>query len=201
MSYDQLPSKETIDRTIAALINKGYNALYAENGEDAKSKALEILPAGVEVMNMTSMTLLALGLVDEVLQSGRYQPIRKMWEGMDKSQVKEVHRLEAVQDWAIGSVHALTEDGRLMIASRTGSQMAAYVYGALNVLWVIGAQKIVKDIDDGFKRIYEYVLPLEDARAREAYGTGSSVNKLLIINDEVARGRINLIIVDEALGF
>ena len=120
---------------------------------------------------------------------------------MDKSQVKEVHRLEAVPDWAIGSVHAVTEDGRLMIASRTGSQMAAYVYGAFNVLWVIGAQKIVKDIDDGMKRIYEYSLPLEDKRARETYGTGSSVNKMLVFNDEHVQGRINIILVNEVLGF
>jgi hypothetical protein len=118
-----------------------------------------------------------------------------------RTQKLDMNRLGAAPEWATGSVHAVTRDGHLLVASRTGSQMAAYVYGALKVLWVVGAQKIVEDLDDGIRRIYEYVLPLEDARAMQVYGTHSGVNKLLVINEELEAGRLHLILVNEALGF
>jgi len=89
----------------------------------------------------------------------------------------------------------------VMIASATGSQLPAYVYGSSHVIWIVGSQKIVKDMEEGLKRIYEYVFPLENERAMKAYGMGSGVNKLLIVNKEVSLGRITIIIVKEKLGF
>ena len=53
----------------------------------------------------------------------------------------------------------------------------------------------------GRRRVYEHALPLEDARAYEAYGIHSAVNKLLIINREITPGRITVVLVDEVLGF
>jgi hypothetical protein len=89
----------------------------------------------------------------------------------------------------------------VLIASNTGSQLPAYVYGARHVIWVVGTQKIVKDVSEGMQRIWEYCLPLEDERAREAYGVGSAVNKLLIIHGEVRPNRITVIFVKAVLGF
>ena len=70
---------------------------------------------------------------------------------------------------------------------------------------IIGAQKIVSDVEAGMRRIYEYCYPLEDARARQAYGVPSGVNNILIINKiinkAVTAGRFTAIIVNERLGF
>jgi hypothetical protein len=66
---------------------------------------------------------------------------------------------------------------------------------------VIGGQKIVADLETGIRRIFEYSFPLEDLRAREAYGVPSGVNNILIINHTVAADRIAVILVHEALGF
>ena len=119
-----------------------------------------------------------------------------------KNQGREMQKLGAAPEWAIGSVHAVTENGEVLIASASGSQLPAYAYGSSNVIFVVGAQKIVKNVDEGIKRIYEYCLPLESERARIAYGVpGSSVNKILIINKEFQEKRINLIFVNEVLGF
>ena len=74
-------------------------------------------------------------------------------------------------------------------------------YGAGTVIWVVGSQKIVPDREAAFKRIYEYSLPREDERAREAYGMGSGVNKVLVVNREFMPGRITVILVKQELGF
>jgi hypothetical protein len=101
----------------------------------------------------------------------------------------------------VGSVHAATEEGSLLIASASGSQLAPIASGAGHVVLVVGAQKIVSDFNAGLRRIYEYCFPLEDLRAREAYGVPSGVNNVLIINKAIARGRITAILVNEPLGF
>jgi len=200
--FGNLADKETVQRTKEALEKNGITVFVVETGQEAKKKVLELIPEGAEVMNMTSMTHQAISTVEEINQSGRFNSVRNKLNRMDmKTEWPEMRRLGAVQEWAIGSVHAVTEQGQLMIASRSGSQLPAYAYGAAHVIWVIGAQKIVRNLEEGFKRIYEYSLPLEDERARKAYGTGSSVNKILIINKEVASGRLFVILVKEKLGF
>ena len=101
----------------------------------------------------------------------------------------------------LGSVHAVTESGALMTASMSGSQLGPYASGAGRVILVVGTQKIVSDLDEGLRRINEYSLPLEDARAQAAYGIRSAVNKVLIINREIVPERITVVLVDEVLGF
>lgn len=200
--WDRIASENSIERTIAALKKNGINAFYAENEEEARELVFRILPGGAEVMAMSSVTLDDLG-ISKKISEGRYESVKDKLKSMDsKIEGKEMRKMGAGPDYAVGSAQAVTEDGRIAIASATGSQMSAYVYGAGHVIFVVGAQKIVKDLDEAMRRIYEYCLPLESERAKKAYGVaGSSVNKILIINKEVKEGRINIIIVNKALGF
>src|SRR5258708_7105706 len=162
MNYAQLASAESINKTIEALKANNINAELVQTAAEAKEKVLEMLPEGAEVMNMTSVTLDTIGVSKEILESGKYNPIRNRLNKMDrKTQSLEMQKLGSAPEWTVGSTHAITEQGQVIIASNTGSQLPAYAYGSAHVIWVVGAQKIVKDLDDGFKRIYEYVLPLE----------------------------------------
>ncbi|MBU6389414.1 LUD domain-containing protein [Patescibacteria group bacterium] len=203
MGFDQLASEEQINRAVEALTANGFSVEVLPSGEAAKQRVLELLPEQAEVMNMTSVTLETIGVAKEILESGRYDAVRNRFKTLDaKTQASEKRKLGAGPDWALGSVHAVTEDGKVIIASATGSQLPAYLYGAGRVIWVVGTQKIVKDLEEGKKRVYEYVLPLESERARQAYGgAGSSVNKLAIIHKEGSAGRITLLLVKERLGF
>jgi hypothetical protein len=202
VAFNALPSRNSIDRTIAALEKKDISVVFAETGADARAAVLSIIPEDAKIMNMTSMTLSALGIDKEINESGRYESIRNRLNGMDRgSQNEEMQMLGTAPPWATGSVHAVTAEGEIMIASKTGSQLPAYAYGATRVIWVVGAQKIVADRDEGFRRIYEWCQPHENERALKAYGTGSSVNKIMIINEEIVPGRLTLVLVDEVLGF
>ena len=202
--WDKLADEKTIKNTVAALKANGIDAQVAENRQEAKRKVLELIPESSEAMTMTSVTLDTIGLSEEINKAdSRFRPVRDKLYAMDRNtQVQEMNRLGAAPEFAVGSAHAITEDGHVLIASNTGSQLPAYSFGALHVIWVVGAQKIVKNTDEGIKRIYEHSLPLESERAKKAYGVpGSAVNKVLIINKEVQPGRIKLILVKEKLGF
>lgn len=198
MDWNKIADRETIEKTIAVLRANGIEAELVETGADAKKRVLQLIPEGSQVLTMTSVTLEQTGIAEETNESGRYDSVRQK---LGARQDHEASKLRSAPDVAIGSVQAVTEDGHLIIASATGSQLPAYAYGAGKVIWVAGSQKIVKNVEQGLKRIYEYVLPLEDQRARKAYGVGSAVNKLLIFNKEGQKGRAHLILVNERLGF
>jgi acyl-CoA hydrolase len=191
-----------VRRAIEALEGNGINVVRARDRAEARQLVLDMIPAGANVHHGASQTLDATGISKELDTSGRYDPIGPRAWSMDRAtQGAEIRRLTAAPDIMLGSVHAVTETGSLIVASMGGSQLGPYVSGAGRVILVVGRQKIVADLDEGMRRINEYALPLEDARAMAAYGIHSAVNKVLIINREVFPGRITVVLVDEALGF
>jgi L-lactate utilization protein LutC len=201
--WAQLASDQSITAAAAALEKNQVHALIVNTGQEAKQKVLELIPAGAEVMTMTSITLDTIGLTPEINESGKYKSVRTSLTQMDREKDgREMQKLGAAPEWSIASIHAVTEEGQIMIASNTGSQLPAAAYGADHVIFVVSTKKIVKNFDEGMKRIYEYTLPLESERAHKAYGVpGSAVNKMLIINHEVKPNRITVIFVKEDLGF
>src|SRR3989344_3033301 len=202
IKWKTIPTKEIIERTIVSLKKNGMDAIFVEKGE-AKQKVLELIPKGAEIMTMTSVTLEALGIKEAIDNSEEYDAVRKKLATMNKAtQSREMQKLGAAPDWAIGSVHAITENGQVVVAPNTGSQLPAYVYASNHVIWVVGAQKIVENLDEAMKRLYEYTLPLESERARKAYNVpGSNVSKMLVVSKEINAGRITVVIVNDVLGY
>jgi hypothetical protein len=191
-----------VQRAATALEVNGFTVLRATSAADARRIVLDLIPTGSKVHHGASQTLEVTGIIQELEASGRYDPIGPRIRIMDRAtQGDEIRRQATAPDVMLGSVHAVTETGSLMAASSSGSQLAAYVGGAGRVILVVGTQKIVAAIAEGLQRSNEYAFPLEDARALEAYGVHSGVNKVLTINREVVPGRITVVLVDQALGF
>ena len=200
--FGTVADEASVKRTVAALEANGISVLRAPDSAAARRIVLDLIPDGSQVHHGASRTLDVVGITDEIDNSGRYDPLRPRIWGMDrKTEGDEIRRLGAAPDVMLGSVHAVTETGSLLAASMSGSQLGPYVSGAGRVILVVGTQKIVSDLEEGLRRINEYVFPLEDARAQAAYGVHSGVNKVLIINRELTPGRITVVFVDEVLGF
>src|SRR5512138_1974733 len=200
--FAKLASDERIQRTAKALEANGIHTLIAENGEEAKRLFFELVPEGAEVFLGASVTLETIGIRDEIDKSGRYNALRPKMFAMDRAtQAREIRKLGGAPDYAAGSVHAVTEDGHVLIASNTGSQLGPYASGAGKIVWVVGAQKLVKDLDEGFRRIQEYCYPLEEVHMHQLYNAPTAINKILIVNRELRPNRITMIIVKEELGF
>lgn len=201
--YKQIPDQAVINKTLESLVSNGMTASAVETKEEARQAVLDLLPAGSPVMTMTSETLREIDIEQEINEGSQYVSLKKKLYSMDRAtQNHEMQSLGSAPEYVVGSVHAVTQGGEIIIASNTGSQLPAYAYGATHVIWVIGAQKIVENLDYGMKRIKDYVLPLESERAKKAYGApGSNISKILIVNREVNPGRINIIIVKQLLGY
>lgn len=204
MDFSKPASKEQITRTVESLQKNGMTVTVVKNGAEAKAKVLESLPQGGDVLTMTSVTLDTIGVSQEINESGKYTSIRQKLNSLDREKdSRQMQELGAAPEYTVGSVHAISEDGTVIVASNTGSQLPAYAYGSPHVIWVVGAQKIVKTMEEGMKRLYDYVLPLESERAHKAYGVPASyISKILIFHREVNPSRIHIILVEEeSLGF
>ncbi len=194
-----------IENVITNLKKNGITAEVVSSKEDALERVKELIPDGAEVMTMSSETLRLSGIADEINKGDKFISVKNKLSEMDReTENLEMQKLGAAPTYAIGSVHAVTEEGHVFIASNTGSQLPAYVYGSSHVIWIVGTQKIVKDDNEAIKRIYEYVLPKESVRLSKQYGDPnlkSNVSKLLIVNKEINPERIKIIFVKEELGF
>jgi hypothetical protein len=199
--FARLASDEQIATAVAALTANGMAAEVVANGAQARSRVLDLLPEGAEVFTSMSRTLDTLDLSAAINESSRYHPLRSQLKTLDRqTQGREWRRLVSSPEYVVGSVHAVTEQGQVLIASASGSQLASYVFGAGHVIWVVGAQKIVRDLGEGLRRVREYSYPLEHERMHALNGTGSFVTKILVVEHE-RPGRISVLLVKEALGF
>ena len=118
--FARLAGDEQIQRTVRALEAHGIHALVAENGEEARRMFFEIVPEGAEAFLGASMTLEKLGIRDEIDKSGRFDALRPKMFAMDrKTQGREIRKLVGAPDFAAGSVHAVTENGKFLKFSLT----------------------------------------------------------------------------------
>ncbi|HKB88371.1 MAG TPA: lactate utilization protein [Patescibacteria group bacterium] len=205
MDYSKLANKEIIDKTIKSLEEKGYSVFAVENGVEALEKIKLIIPKGASVMNGTSTTLNQIGYAD-FLKSGNtgWNDLHtKIVSENDPEKRKELRKQSTMSDYYLGSVHAMAENGEFIIASNSGSQLPHVAFTSSNLIFVVGTQKIVPNLDEAMKRLEEYVYPLEDKRMKSLYGVGSGISKILIFKKEnPAMGRkVNIILVNKNLGF
>lgn len=192
----------TIKQTAEAMRRRGFNVQIAVDRDDARQRILDLIPAGAEVGQGASKTLDDIGVTAAIETSGEYEAIRPRLRSMDRAtQGVEIRKLGASPDVWLNSVHAVTAEGTMLIASFGGSQLGPIVSGAGKVVLVVGAQKIVPDLETALRRIEEYCYPLESARLQAAYGIPSRINKIVILNGEVTPDRVNVVFIPESIGF
>jgi hypothetical protein len=201
--YTAVADEAAINKTIEGLAARNITATVVADAAAAKQAVLALLPKGAEVFAVTSKTLEALGLDTIINESGDYDSVRQKLHALqgDDAKKQEQRRLGSAPEYVVGSVHAVAQDGQVLIASNTGSQLPAYAYGAGHVIWVVGAQKITPSLDEAHRRLLGHVVPLENERSLQAYGAPTNLSKLLIFSKEVNPERVQMIIVKEALGF
>lgn len=200
-AYTVPASEETIQRVAAGLRERNIQAVIVDSGDDARQLVMERVPAGAEVHCGKSKTLQDAGIMDLIMDPNRYDALRPRYMKMDRqTQAREIRKLIAGPDYMLGSVAAVTEDGILVAASATASQLGPYAYTSGKVILIVGSQKIVPDLDTALRRIREYILPWEDAQVRPVVPTGSFVGKILIIEQEWISGRVEVILVRKPIG-
>jgi hypothetical protein len=194
-------SAADLDSLAANLRERNFEVVIVESAAEAKDAVMARIPEGAQVHSGKSKTLEDSGVFKELMESDRYDFIRRRTMKMDRAtQGDEIRRLSAAPDVMLGSVHAVTQAGQLVVTSASGSQIGPYASGAGKLILVVGSQKIVRDLDTAFRRIADYVFPWEDARLREQIGIGTAITRTLIIERDFRPGRTTIILVREPIG-
>lgn len=205
MDWSKPANEESVGKAAAALKANGFNVVIVNDRRAALEEATKLVPEGAEVMTAGSTTLSEIGFTD-LLKSGNHRWMNLKEEIVKEKDPQKQHelRLRSVSaPFMLGSVHAITENGELLTASASGSQLPGYAFSSHNLVLVVGTQKIVKSMDDAMQRIKEYSVPLEDKRMKAAGMGGTMYAKLLILFKEPAfmQRKVTVILVKEKLGF
>jgi len=198
--FDVLPDEQTVAATVSALESHGFSVEVVDDLTAARKTVLSRIPHGARVWKNTSITLDESGISAEVdAPGGPYESVRLQMTAQNYAS-RQMKEIAAAPDYALGSVHAITQDGELLIGSASGSQFATVAWGAQHVVLVAGLQKVVRDLETARRRVREYSLALENVRAQEAYGQDSRLNKTLEIYGDMP-GRTHLVLIRQVIGY
>jgi hypothetical protein len=205
MDYETLAAEGSIDKTIASLKSNNFDGLVVESGAEALAKIKELIPKGASVMNGASTTLQQIGFID-YLKDGAHG-----WNNLhatilaetDKEKQGDLRKQAILSDYYLGSVHALSQTGEMVIASNTGSQLPHLAYTSPNLVLVVSTKKITPDLMSAFERLDKHVVPKEDVRLMGVYNAHTMHSKTLILHKENPNmgRRVLVILVKENLGF
>jgi hypothetical protein len=201
--WSSVPAEPIVASTAAAVEKRGVRVIRTADGAGALEILRAIIPPGSEVMHGSSTTLIEIGY-ENLLDTN---PLGwKDYHALiaaenDEWRRADLRRHAITAEYFLSSANAITRDGELVACDRTGSRTGAWLFGAKNLIIVAGANKIVQSLDEAHRRIREYAFPLENVRARHAYGIASGINKCAILAQEVSFGRTTLVLVNEVLGY
>jgi LUD domain len=188
---------EQLHRAADALRGHGFVVHVVDTAADAKDLVRGLLPTDRTVFTSASETLRETGIAGDIDGSGDFRSVRAA-AGDDLDTAARLS-LGRTADVVVGSVHAVTEEGQLVAASASGSQLAPYALAT--AIWVVGAQKVVPDLATALRRVRTYSYPREWERMMGAYGRPSMLGKILILEREYLPERATVVLVREPLGF
>jgi L-lactate utilization protein LutB len=202
-TWNSIPTDEIVEKTAKAIERRGIRVILAGNASEALSVLKKVIPQGAEVMNGSSTTLIEIGYEDYISEN------RSGWKLMhdvitaenNDEKRAELRRKSVASEYFVSSANALSQTGEIVACDATGSRVGAWPFAAGHLILVAGINKIVPSLEDALNRVRQYAYPLENVRAKRAYGIPSIIGKCVILSHEKNEGRIILILVKEALGY
>lgn len=195
-------------KVIKGLASRNMKGFYARSKAEALQTALSLIPAGSSVTMGGSVSAREIGLVD-ALKLGDYNFIDR-----DMSDDKRAAALAAYDvDVFLSSCNAMTEDGVLVNIDGNANRVSAIAFGPRKVIFIVGMNKVCKDVDGAMKRARNVAAPVNAQR----FGlntpcslTGSCMDcksadticcQFLVTRYSRHADRIYVILVNDNLGF
>src|ERR1044072_1465909 len=181
------------------MAERNYTVHVVDTVGEARALVRGLLARDKAIFTALSETLRISGIQADIDASGDFTSVRAALADVDPADIRTMIAMGATPDVIVGSVHAVTEDGVLVAASASGSQLGPYAAGAERAIWVVGAQKVVPDLDTALRRVWNYSYPREADRHRHT-GRRSFIGKLLVMEGEFLPGRGTVVLVRQELG-
>ena len=161
--FHQWYSELQVERTIKALKKNNFEARFFPKASEALTELWKMIPEGATVGVGGSFTLGQINFHDEA-QKRPLKYLNPFAKGLSTEEVNKIRREIFSADFFIGSSNAITEDGKLFNIDATGNRVAPMIFGPKKVILICGANKIVKDMIEAYKRVQEWVAPMNVKR-------------------------------------
>ena len=195
---------------VRALKRRGFEAEYVPTGAEALKRILEIVPANATVGIPGTVTVRAIGALDALKERGNV--IFQHWGPMTPEERREARFKENTAEVFLTSANALTRDGIIINIDGTGNRVAGMAWGNGVVLFVIGINKLVFNLDEGIKRAKAATIPnavrqnVETACVKAGHcvnclNNESMCRAILILEQAVKERNYHVILIGENLGY
>lgn len=198
-----------MEKFIEILKSCGYDAHFVKTKEEAFELSKTYIKSGMSVGLGGSVSVQEIGLLDYLLNKKDITLFNQYEDGISMDENIKRRRQGLVSDIFVTSTNALTKDGKLVNADGSGNRVAAFSYGPTNVLLIVGINKIVEDLEAGFKRVMEVAaIKNIDRMNKKAISFGKEpkhnidniANKFSWVKAD-DKDRIIIILVNEELGY
>ena len=198
-----------MEELINSFKDGGYDAHFVKTKEEAFELAKTYIKSGMSVGLGGSESVKEIGLLNYLLNKKDITLFNQYEDGISMDENIHRRRQGLVSDIFVTSTNAITKDGKLVNADGSGNRVAAFSYGPKNVLVIVGINKIVEDVESGFKRVMEVAAVKNIERINKksiemgkepSYNLDNIANKFSWIKAD-DKDRIIIILVDEELGY
>lgn len=153
------------DNLVQNLKKRGFIPVVCDDRQQAADKILQLIPSDQTVGSGGSVTLAQLDIASKLIGRGN---VYYSHSTVSEDQKDKVYQLAANADWYLSSANAVTENGELINRDGSGNRVAALIFGVPNVIYVIGKNKLVKNLDEAVDRIENYVCHLNAVRLKKS---------------------------------
>ncbi len=183
--------------------------IFVSSSKEAFEIGKTYIKPGMSVGLGGSTTVVEIGLLDFLINKEDIKLFNQYEKGIDMDKNLKRRREGLLSDIYITGTNALSLNGELINADGSGNRVASQIFGPKKLLIFTGINKIVKNVEEGFKRIREIAMVKNIERINKIaiknakkpiYNENNIANKFSYINGDVA-GRTTIILINENLGF
>ncbi len=205
-----------LEKIKESLEENNFEVFVAQTADDAKNIALTNIIPKLNVKSISwggSMSFVATGLFHALKDDDSLKVLNTFDRSLSFEEQMEMRRQSLMVDLFITGTNAVTEDGQLVNLDMIGNRVGAITFGPLNVIIIVGRNKITLDLDDAMYRIKNYAAPLNTMNldkktpcaktgfCQDCNSPDRICNTWTITEKCFPPKRVKIILVNEELGF
>ena len=147
-----------IEKVVSALERNKMKPLFVEKREDIVPLVESLLFEGATISSGGSISLKESGVLD-LIKSDKYRYLDRLREGITLEEQQEVFKGIIGCDFYFCSANALAENGELVNVDGFSNRISAIAFGPKKVIAVVGINKLVESVNEGFLRVKKIAAP------------------------------------------
>ncbi|SCZ05662.1 lactate utilization protein [Alkaliphilus peptidifermentans] len=204
-----------MDKRVEILIDnlkkRNISGEYFESLEDAKEWLVDSIPKGVIIGVGNSQTLKKMNISTILLEKGHVVYDKTL--SKTREEAKTIKKKALLSDWYLTGTNGISLDGAIVNIDHSGNRAAAMIYGPDRVIIIIGTNKIENSLEEAIYRARNVAAPQNAKRAGlnppcveankcvDCRSDDRVCNNILIIEGQVDKNRMTVVIVEEDIGF